>query len=453
MTRLPFSLFALLLPLTLAGCAQTTPPERPELALAGQWNTPAGTDEVGPGWWRDFGSPTLDRLIEEALTASPDLRIAAERIRQAEAQVQSAGASLFPALALSGGSDRSWSDNGAGESSRASLGISYELDLWGRLGAERRAADAGLAVSRHDLDTARLTLTSGVASAWFQLLALDERIRINEANLAIARDNLAIVEAKYRNGAAVVSDVHRQRTAVLSQEATLLPLREQLRQTESALAILLGRPPQGYRLAPEALARLSVPEPAAGLPSELLGRRPDLAAAEAQLTAAEANVAAARAALLPSVQLSGSGGLASSALLSLADPGHSLSLAAALSQTLFDGGRLRSQVALNEARRRELVENYRKAILTALKEVEDALGNLVLTREQEVQQRLIVTEARETLRLTEIRYREGAEELLSLLDAQRTLFGAEEQLAILRQGRLDASLDLVKALGGGWQAG
>ncbi|MBA4742339.1 MAG: TolC family protein, partial [Azoarcus sp.] len=186
-------------------------------------------------------------------------------------------------------------------------------------------------------------------------------------------------------------------------------------------------------------------------PSELLTRRPDIAAAEARLAAADADVAAARAALLPSVQLTGSGGLASAALLSLADPTRSVSLAAGLAQTLFDGGRLRAQVGLARSRQRELVETYRQAVLTSLKEVEDALGNAERAREQEAVQREIRDEAERTLRLSELRYREGADELTTVLDAQRTLFQAEDQLAQQRLARLGAAVDLYKALGGGWQ--
>ncbi|WP_375056126.1 efflux transporter outer membrane subunit [Zobellella sp. DQSA1] len=455
MTALSLRPLSLLLLLSLTGCALPEGGAPPALPLAGQWLSPTeGTAELDRQWWQGFGSPALDALVEQALPGAPELRIAAERIAQAEAQLTASGASLFPSLGASGSSNRSWSDPGAvGERSSLGLNLGYELDLWGKNRAERLAADANLDASRHDFESARLTLTAAVASAWFQLLATEERIRINERNLELARDNLAIVDAKYRYGAAALSDLRRQRTVVLGQEATLLPLREQARQTRSALAILLGHTPQSFETESGSLMALSIPAVGPGLPSELLSRRPDLASAEAALLAADANLAAARAALLPSVQLTGSGGLATDALLSLADPSRTLSLGASLGQVLFDGGRLRAQVRLTESRRRELAENYRKAALTALKEVEDALGNAALYRDQEAQQQLIVEEARESLRLVEARYREGADELLALLDAQRTLFGAEEQLASLRQNRLDGALNLFKALGGGWHAG
>jgi outer membrane protein TolC len=192
---------------------------------------------------------------------------------------------------------------------------------------------------------------------------------------------------------------------------------------------------------------------APGLPAELLVRRPDLASAEAQLAAADADVAAARAALLPDIQLSGSAGLASAALLSLANPASSVALSAAVAQTLFDGGRLRGRVETARSQRIQLVESYRQAIHAALKEVEDGLGNAERNRQQEASQLLIREEARRSLRLAELRYREGVDDLLTVLDAQRTLFQAEDQLAQLRLSRLTGALDLYKALGGGWAAG
>lgn len=460
-SRLCWALSPIFCSLLLAGCANTSTAERPVLTqkMASHWNTAvpnaSQAQALHQAWWLDFNAPALTELITTALSDNPDVLIAAERIMQAEAQLQGANASLFPSLNLGAGSDKSWQQAGSQESSSresssANLGISYELDLWGKLKAQRQAAAAGVASSEYDLASAQLTLTTGVAYAWVQLLTLDERIRINEKNLATAQSNFAIVEAKYKYGAATLSDFYRQRGAVTSQEASLLPLREQRRQTESALAILLGRAPQDYHLASQPLAELTRPRLAAGLPSELLTRRPDLAAAEAQLQAADANVSAARAALLPAVQLSGSAGLASQALLSLANPTQALGLGASLSQTLFDGGRLRSQVKISEARQRELVLNYQKTILQALKETEDALGNLALSQDQIAQQQRIVDDAQRTLELTDIRYRAGADELLLLLDAQRTLFSADEQLVNLQQSQFSATLDLIKALGGGW---
>lgn len=453
--------------LIVGGCAITEPTTRPDMALPAAWTEATQAAAVQPGalWWRDFASPPLEALIDEALAGNPDFRVAIERVRQAEIALRAAGASLLPSASAGGNSGWRRSEAGDGsravdsESTGASLSVSYEVDLWGRLAAGVLGAEASLAASRHDLDTARLTLLSGVANTWFQLLSARERIDIAQDNLAIAERVYAIAEARYRNGAASALDVSRQRSTVLAQRAALLPLETQERQIRSALALLVGRTPQDFAppLAPDGgpagdtLASLALPAVAPGLPSDLLTRRPDLASAEAQLAAADADVAAARAALLPRIELSGSAGLASSALLSLANPASTLGLTAGLAQTLFDGGRLRGQVDTARSRRQQLVESYRAAIHNALKEVEDALGNTDRDRRQEAAQLQIRGEARRALRLAELRYREGADDLLAVLDAQRTLFQAQDQLALIRLARLTGTVDLYKALGGGWE--
>jgi NodT family efflux transporter outer membrane factor (OMF) lipoprotein len=452
--------------LIVGGCAITEPATRPDMALPAAWTEPVQAAAVQPGaqWWRDFASPPLEALIDEALAGNPDFRVAVERVRQAEIALRAAGATLLPSASVGG--DSGWRRSDAGDGSRAvdsestggSLSVSYEVDLWGRLAAGVLGAEASLAASRHDLDTARLTLLSGVANTWFQLLSARERIDIAQDNLAIAERVYAIAEARYRNGAASALDVSRQRSTVLAQRAALLPLETQERQIRSALALLVGRTPQDFvpplaadgGRAGDTLASLTLPAVAPGLPSDLLVRRPDLASAEAQLAAADADVAAARAALLPRIELSGSAGLASTALLSLANPASTLGLTAGLAQTLFDGGRLRGQVDTARSRRQQLVESYRAAIHNALKEVEDALGNTDRDRRQEAAQLQIRDEARRALRLAELRYREGADDLLAVLDAQRTLFQAQDQLALIRLARLAGTVDLYKALGGGW---
>lgn len=451
---------ALAAALTLAGCAVTEPALRPDVALPTTWieATDVTDAPIDAAWWRSFASPELERLVAAAHAANPDLAIALERVRQAELQARIAGASLFPAVNLSANTAWRHTDSGPGvasvssESSSASIGIAYELDLWGRIAADLDASAAALAATRHDLEAARLSLAAGVATSWFVVLATDERLRIAHDNLATAERVLAVVEARYRAGAVSALDVSRQRSTVLAQRAAIHPLEVQRRQNLSALALLLGMPPQAFEAGPGALMRLDIPAVAPGLPAALLTRRPDLAAAEARLAAADANVAAARAALLPAIQLSGSGGLATAALLSLANPGTSVGLTAALAHTLFDGGRLRAQVGLTESRRRELVEAYRASIHAALKEVEDALGNAERSRRDEAAQLQIRDEAQRSLRLAELRYREGVTDLLTVLDAQRALFQVEEQLVQSRLGRLGATVDLYKALGGGWHA-
>lgn len=451
---------AMALALALAGCATPIDSPRPRIELPAQWNEAAPeSSALQRDWWRGFQSDELAQLIAAAQADSPTLAISAERVQQAELLVRNAGATLFPSVGIGGGTGAQRSDPGRDASARTSrstnvsLGVSYEVDLWGRLSAGVKGAEASLAASRHDLESARLSLTTGVANAYFQVLALRMRLVIARENLAIAERVFTIVEARYRNGAASALDVSRQRITVLSQRASIEPLEVQERQTVTALAVLLGRTPQTLQVATRSFADFTIPEVSAALPSELLVRRPDLASAEAQLAAADADVAVARAALLPSVSLSGSVGAATASLLSLANPATSIGLTASLAQTLFDGGRLRNNVALSESARRQLVESYRGAIYTALKEVEDALGNLTASKGQEQAQLAIRDEAQRGLRLAELRYREGADDITTVLDAQRTLFSSLDQLAQLRLARLTAALDLFMALGGGWTAG
>jgi outer membrane protein, multidrug efflux system len=450
---------------TLALCACATSRNPPRGLHEGAPAMPAAWIEAGaadaaapaPDWWRSFGSADLSGLIDAALRASPDMAIAAEHVRQAEAQVRIAGSTLFPALNASAGTGRQetrpqrggWSGD---NSSSAALSASYEIDLWGKNASGVRAAESSLLATRFDQETVRLTLVAGVASAYFQVLSLRARLVIARENLEIAERVFKVVDARARYGAVSALDVARQQAAVLAQRAAIPPLELQERQTLYALAILLGRQPEEFDPAASTVSAVLVPRIAPGIPAALLVRRPDLASAEAQLAAANANVAAARAALLPSISLTGSAGLASNVLLNfLSAPTAAVAIGASLLQPIFDGGRLRAQVDLAASRERELIENYRRFILAALADVESALAAGSRSVDQEVLQRQVLVQARLALKLAEVRYRGGADDLLTVLDAQRTLFQAEDQLAQIRLARLQASVGLFKALGGGWK--
>ncbi len=448
--------------LGLGACSVTgKSPPMPGIAsdMPAAWAERAPSDAAvtAPDWWRSFSSEELSALIATALSVNPDLEIAAERVRQAEAQVRIAGASLFPQVNLGAATSRRETRPDGGEWTRndgasAAFSASYEIDLWGRNASGLHSAEASLRASRFDFETVRLTLLSGVASGYFQVLSLRGRLAILRGNLAIAERVLNVVDARVRNGAASGLDLSRQLAGVLGLRAAIPPLELQERQTLYALAILVGSPPEGFDAAGASVTALAVPRVAPGLPADLLVRRPDLGSAEAQLDSANANVAAARAALLPAIQLTGAAGLASNVLLNFLNaPTASLLLGASLTQTIFDGGRLRGQVDVAASRERELIENYRKLILAALAEVESTLASSSRTADQETLQAQVVEQSRIALRLAEIRYREGVDDLLTVLDAQRTLFQAEDQLAQVRLSRLQASIGLYKALGGGWK--
>lgn len=410
---------------------------------------------VEASWWKAFQSPALNELMQAAQQQSPDLLISAERVRQAELQMRIANASLFPSLgaSASSGESRSKPDGGNGarsESTRVGANISYEVDLWGGIAAERASAKAGYEATRYDQDAAILSIKAAIASGWFQWLALQERIATAHKNIAIAERVQKIVDARYKNGAATAADVAQQKTNLLTQRSSLLPLELQARQTQSALAILLGKTPQEFSLASEKLLDMQVPQVAAGTPADLVTRRPDLAASEADLRAASANIHAARAALLPGISLSANAGKSASELFSLNPATQTSGWTLSLAQTLFNGGRLVNQKRLSEARQSELLLQYHKAILTALQEVDNALVTVDVSLRQETSQQEIVNNAERSLRLTEARYRAGTNDLLSLLDAQRSLFQAQDSLVQQRLSRLNAAVDLYKSLGGGW---
>jgi len=443
----------------LNACAITRSPVPPAPAVPSAWaeSAPAGATAPAADWWRSYGSEELSVLVATALGANPDLAVAMERVRQADAQTRIAGAPLFPQLDFGAATSRRVTRPDGGptqtsDSASATFSASYEIDLWGRNAAGLRAAEFSASATRFDFETVRLTLLTGVANGYFQLRSLRGRLAIARENLAIADRVFKVVDARVRHGAASKLDLARQQAAVLSLQASIPPLELQERQTLYALAILLGRAPVAFAPVAGSLTDLIVPSVAPGLPADLLLRRPDLASAEAQLASANANLAAARAALLPSISLTGSAGLASSVLLNfLSAPTLALSLGASLLQPIFDGGRLRGQVEVADSRERELVEVYRKAVLAALADVEVALAASGRTADQELLQAQVVEQARTALRLAEVRYREGVDDLLFVLDAQRTLFQAEDQLAQIRLSRLQASVGLYKALGGGWR--
>lgn len=415
-----------------------------------------GTVAIEKDWWKAFESAQLTQLVEGAQQKNPDVVIAAERVKQAELQMKIATASLFPSLGLSASTRESKSKPDGGDwstsdSSSAGLSASYEVDLWGGEMASRHASKAGYKSTVFSNEATRLSISAGVATAWFNYLALQERIATTKKNIEIAERIQKIVDSLYRNGLANAADVAVQKTNLLSQQNALLPLQLQLDQTRAAIALLQGQIPQGYQLANEKIIDLKIPTITAGIPANVITRRPDVASSEAQLQASSANVYAARTALLPSFQLGANMGRSASELFSLNPATQSAGWSLSLAQNLFASGRYVNQVRITESRRVELLEQYRKVILTALQEVDDALNRVNVTQQQESNQRNIVEQAARSLKLNEARYREGGIDLQGLLDSQRSLFQAQDSLAQQRLARLKAAVDLYKALGGGWQ--
>lgn len=454
----------------LAGCEIGDPFSKPAITAPAAWDAagPATLAEwPDASWWRGFGSAELDGLIQQAESNNRDLAAALARIRQAEASARIAGAALLPTLAADGGAGRSWSPSASSTSSSSTrtassgrvvrnsfdLGLTagYQVDLFGGNRAGSDAALQRLAASRYDRETVALTLHADLATAYFQLLSVRDRIRLAEDTLRNAEDVLAVLERQRQLGVASELEVAQQRNSVASQRATIPALRQSEREILTAIALLLGRPPQGFAIGTQSLDALALPAVKAGLPSALLARRPDIRKAEADLRAANRDIAAAQAARLPSLDLTMGAGLQSSALHTLLQPQSALySLAASLTAPLFQGGRLEGQEELNRARYQELAETYGKAAITAFGDVEDALTSTGNAAERYTYAREAFDQAREAYRIVEARYRAGTVPFLNLLDAQRTVFQANDALAQALLGRYTALVDLYKALGGGW---
>ncbi|WP_166646458.1 efflux transporter outer membrane subunit [Zavarzinia compransoris] len=450
---------ALAAALGLAGCGFKAQPVPALVAAPAGWAAPApaGARDVWPAadWWRGFASDELDRLVAEARQNNTDLGQAVARVAQAEAQLRAAGASLWPALSLSLGADgrRPAGGNQWGDSYSAGLSASYEVDFWGANAADRAASAAALDASGFDQETVALTVTAGVATTYLQVLSLRDRLDVARRNLAIAEDVLRLVEVKVGAGAASDLDLAQQRTVVAQRRASIPPLEQQLREQATALAVLLGRVPGGFEVAGQSLDPVKVPGVAAGLPASLLQRRPDLKAAETRLIGADADIHAARAAFFPQVSLSAGMSLADGALggvFSLSNAAYSIG--ASLVQAIFDGGRRAAQQDLAEARKVELLEAYRGAILAAFRDAEVALGAVDALNRQRLLQDEVLAQARRALELAQVQYRAGSTDLLAVLSAQQSLYSAEDAAAQVKLSALQAVVTLYRVLGGGWQA-
>ena len=437
----------------LTGCSLTPQYQRPNAELPESWVAPQVAASDTPDEWNDlFKDAELQQLMTEALAANHDLAAAATRIEQARASAKIASSRLLPYASASVGGSRQKELNGTRSLSStddSQLSISYELDFWGGNRANVQAAAARVAARQYDMETTRLVLQADVASYYFQTLALKDRLAISQKNLEAARSLMSLVEVRYNKGAASGLDVAQQRTALLSIEAEVPELQQSLIETQSALALLLGRVPQDFTIRTETLADVQPPAIAAGQPGDLLQRRPDVRAAEADLVAANADIGVARAALYPSMELSATG------VVTNWLTGGSASVAAlatSLSQVLFDGGELRGQVQLADASRRELVETYLQTVLTSVKEVNDSLSAVSTAERRTSLLTQTVEQAQLALRLATTRYHAGSDDLLTVLESQTSQLNAEDSLVQAKLARVNASITLFKALGGGWEA-
>jgi outer membrane protein, multidrug efflux system len=453
--------------LLLQACGSLTPATPPVLAASvpSAWQGTAGSTSSTPApaplasdWWHALGDPVLDRLVSQALAHNNDLRIAAGRVAEARALADVQQAAALPKLDFGAGVSRSRSISAAtglpylSSVLQPQFQASYEVDLWGRVSALGRAADAQLLASQAARDSAALSVAATTATGYVNLRALDARLEVARQTLEARQSALLLARSRQQRGYTSALET-QQSEAEYRATAQVIPQLELLmRRQEHALSLLTGEAP-GAVLRGLPLKALNFPGlPDAGLPSDLLRRRPDIASAEAQLAASDNQLAAARAQLLPSLQLSATlGSISSSALTG--NPIGLWSLGGSVLAPLFDGGRLRAGVRASDARRDQALAGYEKAVLTAFSEVEDQLAAVDELARQRVEvdaQQVALTEA---VRVATNRYREGYASYLDELDAQRSLFSAEQAALQLRADQLSAQVSLYRALGGGWAPG
>jgi NodT family efflux transporter outer membrane factor (OMF) lipoprotein len=405
-----------------------------------------------PDWWRGFRSRELTSLVERAHLSNFDIAAAVARIEQADANTRITGAPLLPLINANGSAARSGTGTTPGVSSfSAVLNASYEIDFWGKNRAALRSAEFGAIASRFDREVIVLSTVATVINTYFQVLAAQDRLRIARDNVQAATRILDVYQQRISVGTATGLDLAQQQSLVAQQRATIPPLDQQMRQNMATLALLLGEAPVRLMVRGGSLQGIAHLTIAPGLPADLLLQRPDIREAEAQLLAANANVESARAALFPSISLTGQGGFVSTALNTLFIPQSAIySVAAGVTQPVFDGFRLLSQLDLQKGRRTELLQLYRKAIISGFTDVERALVAVRDLAEQERLQAEAVATARRAYELSEQQLRAGTIDITTVLNTQRTLFQDQDQLIVVRLTRLQAIVSLFQAVGGGW---
>jgi multidrug efflux system outer membrane protein len=444
----------------LAGCNLGPYYHRPDVAAPPAWITPSDASAhewPESQWWQGFESSDLNQLIEQAQRANDDLRAAIARVHQADAQRRIAGAPLLPAIDADASATRARAPQPlegyiTGNNFYPLLSASYELDFWGKNLAAYAAASAAAQGSRYDRTTVELGVLAGVAGTYFQALELRDRVAVAEANLDNAQKVLHGLKAEEDAGISTALDVAQQATVVATVSASIPPLKEQLRQSVDALAILVGSTPQSLDITHGTLDALKYPLVRPGLPSELLTRRPDVASAEAQLIAANADIRAARAAFFPSISLTASGGYESTALAGLLTPANRVwSIGAGVTQPIFHGGALLGGYQLAKGRYEELLADYHKAVISALGNVEDSLVAVQQSSDLVARQQEATQTAQRAYDYARAQMRAGTINILTLLNTETALFAARDALAQAKYAHLQALVSLYQALGGGWR--
>jgi multidrug efflux system outer membrane protein len=445
-----------------AGCAS-------DIGVRAQPDPPAAFENQPPDqrpqwpaadWYRGFSSDQLNAFVALATAGNGDLAQSRARVAQADARARQAGAAILPSVDALGNPDFLAGHSASGTAHEfdwsALLSASYEVDFWGKNRATANSAKFLATASRAERDTVALTTLAGVASGYFEILALNDRLTIARSNLDAARGLLNVVQARYAAGAAGPIELAIQKSAVSAAALVIPELEQQQGEARASLALLVGRPPEGFDIEIKPIESITEPVVAAGLPAELLTRRPDVLLAEANLKSANADVAVARAAMFPSLTLTAAGGLQNPALnaavTALPGTGSTLALSGSLVQTIFDHGRLQAQRAEAQAKSEELLAAYRTAIVAALTDVEKALGAIHHLDEAREFQAETLAQSEHAFEGAKLRYQAGSGDYLTLLEAQRTVYAARDTLVQYKFARLQALVGLCKALGGGWKS-
>jgi NodT family efflux transporter outer membrane factor (OMF) lipoprotein len=471
-TATPAKLAGLLFFLLLGGCVTVGPDyRRPEAPLSADWKQAALWKPATPqdlsrsdAWWTLFGDAQLDGLVAAIEPSNQNIRAAEAQYRQALALITQARAGLFPTLSGTLQATRSQSpattsartgtttSAGRVTSQDAGIGASWEVDLWGRIARTLEANEANALASAADLAAARLSARAALAQAYFQMRVAERRAQLLADTVEANRRALLIAENRYAVGVVPRSDVIQAQSKLASVQAQLIDTQIPREQLQHAIALLIGRPPAALEMVPAPLPPLPAAIPLA-LPSTLLERRPDIAAAERRVAAANALVGVATAAWFPSLTLSGAAGFRSTDLSNwITAPARYWSLGPSFALTLFDAGRRSAVIEQNAAIYDQRVAQYRQTVLTALVEVEDNLVALRVLADEAAAQGRAVELARQTLQITLNQYKVGLVGFNNVVIAQTSLLSAE-QAALSALGRqFDASVVLVRALGGGWSA-
>jgi outer membrane protein, multidrug efflux system len=459
-------IFLLSAALLASGCTVGPNYNRPAAAVPGSYRgansgEAAQTQQAALGdqkWWDIFQDEQLRTLIRTALIQNYDLRIAASRLLEAQAQLGITRADQFPSLSAGAGiSDTRTAQSKflpAFETSTGQLNLSaaWELDFWGRYRRATEAARANLIASEWARREVLSTLVANVASGYFQLRALDLELEISKRTLNSRQESLRLTQILADGGSTSLLDVRQAEQLVFTASAEIPVLEQQIAQQENFLSILLGQNPGDIPRGESLTKQRQFPEVPPGLPSSLLERRPDIQEAEAQLVAANAEIGVARAAFFPQISLSGAGGFQSSALTNLfSGPAGAWSFGASLTQPIFTGGRLRSGVRLAEARQQTTVLFYQQSIQGAFRSVSDGLVAYHKTREFRTQQELLFRSAEDAARLSHLRYKGGVTGYLEVLTNETNAFSTELGLVQAQLNELLAVVQLYQALGGGWQ--